>query len=177
MKNIFLLILFSLSFNYGYSQFGGITQNSQSTEKKWRLGASAGISFGDNDYLSLSLAPSIGYNLGNGLEIGATAGYQLNKNNYYRSNLFSGGPYLNYSVVPQIFGRVHYEYYSGTQKNRIYNNEYNINESALWVGGGYESGGPVSFRAGILYNVLYKNNNNSIFSSAIRPFAGIVIAI
>ena len=173
MKNIFLLVFFSLSINYTYSQFG---KPVQSTEKKWRLGASAGISFGENDYLALSLAPSVGYNLGNGVEIGTTLGYQLNKNNYYRTNLISGGPYLNYSVIPQIFGRVHYEYYNGSQKNKLNNNEYNISESALWVGGGYESQGPVSFRAGILYNVLYKNNN-SIFSSAIRPFAGVVIAI
>ncbi|MBV7441632.1 hypothetical protein KRX57_09375 [Weeksellaceae bacterium TAE3-ERU29] len=177
MKNIFLLVLFSLGFSYGFSQIGGSVQSSQSTEKKWRLGASAGISFGDNDYLALSIAPSVGYNLGYGLELGATLGYQLNKNNYFRSNLISGGPYINYMVVPQIFGRVHYEYYTGNQKSKISSNEYNINESALWIGGGYESGGAIRFRAGILYNVLYKENNNSIFSSAIRPFAGIVIAI
>ncbi|MGV4538189.1 hypothetical protein ACQ1RB_05840, partial [Ornithobacterium rhinotracheale] len=59
---------------------------------------------------------------------------------------------------------------------KITNDSYDINESALWIGGGYQSEGRVSLRAGIMYNVLYKEEN-SIFSSAIRPFAGVVFAV
>lgn len=174
MKNILALVVFGLGLTCGYSQIGATTQ--QRVENRWRIGAGAGLGFGDNGYLGISIAPSVGYYMGNGLEVGATVGYQLNKNDYYSMNLISGGPYVNYSFLPQLFGRAHYEYYTGTQKNKVTEYKNNINESALWVGGGYEStSGPVRFRAGIMYNVL--ETDNSIFSSRVRPFAGVIFAM
>ncbi|MCK0205151.1 transporter [Ornithobacterium rhinotracheale] len=178
MKNILFMVALAFGMVPGYAQLNGFggqyDQNAQ--PNRWRLGMGAGLSFGNNNYMALALAPSLGYELGNGLEAGATLGYQYNKDNYFKSNLFSVGPYVNYMFVPQFFGRVHYEYFSGSQKSKITNDSYDINESALWIGGGYQSEGRVSLRAGIMYNVLYKEEN-SIFSSAIRPFAGVVFAM
>ncbi len=53
-----------------------------------------------------------------------------------------------------------------------YNYETNLDESALWLGAGYQSSGPVRFQAGVMYNVLYKENE-SIFLSGFQPFMGV----
>lgn len=174
MKNILRLIIFTLSFSLGYAQLS--LNNTPVQQKNWRLGFTGGISFGNNEYFSTSISSALGYYLGQGIEAGMTAGFQHSGNKLYNYNLFSGGPYANYSFIPQMFARVHYEYYTGTQKNKVFNYKSNINESALWVGGGYQSNGRVGIRAGIMYNVLYKENSR-IFSSALKPFAGIVFSL
>ncbi|MCK0201715.1 hypothetical protein MWN41_01625 [Ornithobacterium rhinotracheale] len=180
MKNILFMVALAFGMVSGYAQLNGFggqyDQNAQ--PNRWRLGMGAGLSFGNNNYMALALAPSLGYELGNGLEAGATLGYQYSKNDYYKSNLFSGGPYVNYMFVPQFFGRIHYEYFYGEQKIENYAEKAHINESALWLGGGYQTVGKVSLRVGVMYNVLYtKYTRSSIFSSAIRPFAGVVFAM
>ncbi|MFV0143414.1 MULTISPECIES: hypothetical protein [Empedobacter] len=44
------------------------------------------------------------------------------------------------------------------------------------MGAGYQSSGPVRFQAGVMYNVLYKENE-SIFSSGLQPFMGVSIGL
>ncbi len=73
-------------------------------------------------------------------------------------------------------------YYTGKQKfddrTPYYNSVYeaNLDESALWLGAGYQSNGPVRFQAGVMYNVLYKENE-SIFSSGLQRFMGVSIGL
>ncbi|MRI63008.1 hypothetical protein EDM00_03240 [Ornithobacterium rhinotracheale] len=177
MKNILFTVALALGMVTGYAQLNTYGQYGQNNQpNRWRLGMGAGLSFGNHSYVGVAIAPSLGYDLGNGLEAGATLGYQYNKNDFYKSNLFSMGPYLNYMFIPQFFGRVHYEYFTGNQTNKRNDFKRDIDESALWIGGGYQSRGRVSFRAGVMYNVLYKENE-SIFSSAVRPFAGVVLSM
>ncbi|QAR30938.1 hypothetical protein EQP59_06110 [Ornithobacterium rhinotracheale] len=174
MKNILFTMAVALGMLSGQAQFHKQEQATQ--PNRWRLGMGAGLSFGNHSYVGVAVSPSLGYDLGSGLEAGATLGYQYNKNDYYRSSLLSVGPYVNYMFVPQFFGRAHYEYYTGEQLHKPTDAKFNISESALWLGGGYQSSGRISFRAGVMYNVLYKENE-SIFSSAVRPFAGVVLSM
>ncbi|MFV0176774.1 hypothetical protein OBK27_07550 [Empedobacter falsenii] len=117
--------------------------------------------------------------IANNLELGATAGYQYAKDDYAKLNLFNAGPYVNFFPVENLFFRANYMYYTGKQKyNERYNYNYetNLDESALWLGAGYQSSGPVRFQAGVMYNVLYKENE-SIFSSGFQPFMGVSIGL
>lgn len=173
MKKLFFLSLLTLGVSIGLAQ---VSFQSNSSDGKLRVGGNLGFNFGNNSYFGFNVSPSAGYMLMDNLEAGITVGYQYAKNDFYKSNLFSGGPYANYYIMPELFARAHYEYFTGNQT--IKRNDYKVDfdESALWIGGGYQSTGPIRFQAGLMYNVLYKENK-SIFSSALRPFAGASISL
>lgn len=151
---------------------------SQETSK-WRFGGGLGLSFGSNDYFGFAISPFAGYEITPMLEAGVTAGYQYSKWNDSRQNLFNFGPYVNFYPIWNLFLRTHFEHYIGTHK---YNYEfggshkYNFDESALWLGGGYRSSGRVQFFAGLMYNVLYKEDQ-SLFSSGLRPIFGVSVGL
>lgn len=176
MKRIFLALTLILMGIYTQAQVG---VQSASNHGKIRIGGGVGVDFGSNSYVGFNISPFIGYAISPNLEGGITAGYQYGDSDYSKSNLFSVGPYLNYFVLKSFFARSHFEYYTGNQtiKSRI-GNDFNSNfdESALWIGGGYQSSGRVRFQTGIMYNVLY-DENESIFSSAFRPFGGLVVSL
>ena len=178
MKKI-LLFIFSLTLStFAFSQ---VSQN-QTINNNWRFGGGLGLSFGNNGYFGFNVSPSVGYMVANNLELGATAGYQYAKDDYSKLNLFNVGPYINFFPIENIFLRANYMYYTGKQKfddrTPYYNSVYeaNLDESALWLGAGYQSNGQVRFQAGVLYNVLYKENE-SIFSSGFQPFMGISVGL
>lgn len=175
----FLLFIISLTLsNTSFSQ----TNKNQTLNNNWRFGGGLGLSFGNNSYFGFNISPSVGYMVANNLELRATAGYQYAKDDYVKQNLFNVGPYINFFPIENIFLRANYMYYTGKQKyndrtpyyNSIY--EADIDESALWLGAGYQSSGPVRFQAGVMYNVLYKENE-SIFSSGLQPFMGVSIGL
>lgn len=174
MKKIIVSTLFLVSFLITNAQINVST--SQKTNKNWRIGAGVGLNFGNNGYFGARISPSVGYYLGGGLEVGATAGYSYTKDDDYKQNLFSVGAYTNYFVIPQFFARAHYEHYMGEQENKHTSQTFDIDEDALWLGGGYENGGMIRYRVGIMYNVLY-DEDDSIFSNAVMPFAGISVAL
>ncbi|MXV38901.1 hypothetical protein GO491_09495 [Flavobacteriaceae bacterium Ap0902] len=153
-----------------------VAVSSQSNYNKLRVGGGIGLNFGSNSYFGFNISPFVGYALAPQLEAGLTAGYQYGKSDYQKSNLFSGGPYVNYYAFPSLFIRGHYEYYTGDLEYRNTGNSFSFDESALWIGGGYQSTGSVRFQTGIMYNVLY-NEDDSIFSSGIRPFGGVVVSL
>lgn len=173
MKKLFLISLIIVGFITGNAQ---ISINQNSNNGKLRVGGDLGLNFGNNSYFGLNISPSVGYMLMDNLETGVTIGYQYTKNNFYKSNVFSAGSYANYFIMPELFGRVHYEYFNGNQTVKQTNYKINFDESALWIGGGYQTSGPVRFQAGLMYNVLY-NKDKSIFNSALRPFAGASISL
>lgn len=178
MKNF---LLFIISLTLGTTAFSQINQN-QTLTNNWRFGGGIGLSFGNNSYFGFNVSPSVGYMVSNNVELGATAGYQYAKNDYSKLNLFNAGPYINFFPIENIFLRANYMYYTGKQeyndRTPYYNTMYesNLDESALWLGAGYQSGGPVRFQAGVMYNVLYKENE-SIFSSGFQPFMGVSIGL
>ncbi|MDO5654805.1 MAG: hypothetical protein Q4G27_01550 [Flavobacteriaceae bacterium] len=173
MKNIVFSLFIIFGMSTVYSQIGmGTSVN----EGKWRIGGGVGLGFGNNGYFGFNISPYAGYAVLPNMEMGVTAGFQYGKNDYYKSNLFSTGPYVNYYIANQFFARGHYEYFSGTQTLLNNDQKFSFDESALWLGGGYQSTGRVRFQTGILYNVLYKENE-SIFRSPIRPFGGIAVSL
>lgn len=150
----------------------------QRLSNPWRVGGGVGLSFGDNSYMGFSIAPFVGYELNPYTELGIAAGYQYSKDDYIKQNLFKVGPYVNVYPIPEIFGRVQYEYYTGSAKAKSnYGGEkYTFDENALWVGAGYRNTGPVQFYIGLMYNVLY-NHDSKIFSNGFRPIAGVSFQI
>lgn len=173
MKKILSLVVLVATLQFGFSQ---ISVGSNVTEGKWRVGGGLGLNFGNNGYFGLNIAPSAGYMITPKLEAGVSAGYQYSKSDYYKSNLFSGGPYMNYHVFDGLFARGHFEHFTGNQKILSSNHEISIDESALWLGGGYSTPGPVRFQVGIMYNVLH-DEDDSVFSSPVRPFGGVAISL
>ncbi len=158
-------------------------QNSQinlpAQSNPWRVGGGVGLGFGSNDYFGFSISPFVGYQIDPSVELGVSAGYQYSKWNYAKQHLFNAGPYLNFYPIPQFFARAHYEYYTG-QMN--YNPGYyggasrNFDESALWLGAGYRSLGRVQFFVGLMYNVLY-DEDDSVFANGLRPIMGVSFAL
>lgn len=172
------LLLFIISLTLSSTIYAQTNQN-QPLNNNWRFGGGLGLSFGNNGYFGFNVSPSVGYMIANNLELGATAGYQYAKDDYAKLNLFNAGPYVNFFPVENLFLRANYMYYTGKQKyNERYNYNYetNLDESALWLGAGYQSSGPVRFQAGVMYNVLYKENE-SIFYSRFQPFMGVSIGL
>lgn len=172
MKKIFFItcILFT---SLAFSQ---INVSKSKIENRWRVGGNIGLSFGSNDYFGFGIAPSIGYKITESLEGGITVGYRYSDWKYSKQHMLNTGPYLNYYAIQNLFLRAHYEYYNGTQKNKLTSNSSSFDENALWLGAGYQSGGRVKVYFGLMYNVLYKDNE-SIFSNGIRPIGGISFSL
>lgn len=144
----------------------------ESEPSPWRFGGGIGLSIG-NHSTGIHVSPSLGYMLTPNLEAGASLAYTYNKYRDYKYNVFSGGLFGNYHIIPELFTRAHYEYYTGTRKYDDISDDFT--ENALWLGAGYQNYGRVRFQTGIMYNVLY-DEDNSVFSSPWRPFAAISIA-
>lgn len=150
----------------------------KTTDNKWRFGGGIGLGFGSNDYFGLNISPFVGYELTKSLEAGLTTGYQYSKWRNSKQNVFSVGPYLNAYPISELFLRAHYEYFTGSQTytNLDTNNDkFTFDESALWLGAGYRNTGKVQFYTGIMYNVLYNKNDSKLFSTGLRPIAGVSI--
>lgn len=173
MKKILFTHLLFLSF----VAFAQTSESEAEHPSKWRVGGGIGLGFGNNDHFSLAVSPFVGYEISPMLEGGVTAGYQYSKWSNSRQNLFNFGPYLNFYPVNFLFLRGHFEHFTGSNKWKSGNPDVsdikeNFDESALWLGGGYRSPGKVSFYAGLMYNLLYKEDS-SLFSTGLRPMVGV----
>lgn len=166
--SFFCLLLISFQLN------AQIDANSQTNINKWRFGGNVGFNFGNDNSYSLSLYPMLGYQITPQLLGGATLGYSYQKRSYLKQSLFSGGPFLNYIIFPQIFAKAHLEYFNG--KREIAKIKYNHDELALWLGGGYQTGGRIGFQVGVMYNLLY-DKNSSVFNSPINTFGGVIFSL
>lgn len=176
-------VLFIISLTLSTIAFGQINQN-QNLTNNWRFGGGLGLSFGNDSYFGFNISPSIGYMISTNLEVGGIAGYQHLSNNYYKRNLFNVGLYINFFPIENIFVRANYVYYTGKETYRTKNlqyetisESYNVEESALWLGAGYQTSGPIKFQVGAMYNVLYKDNDTGIFSSGFQPFMGVSVGL
>lgn len=169
-------ILTALFLSYSIFAISQVTTQTQTNN--WRVGGGIGLGMGSNDSFNFNISPFIGYEITPQVEAGISAGYQYSKWKYSKTNLFNIGPYLNAYPFQGLFLRAHYEYYTGNIKNRVDSNySENFEENALWLGGGYRSTGKVQFYTGLMYNVLYKEDDSKIFSNGLRPIAGISVAL
>lgn len=169
-KITFLCFLFIVS-----SGFSQIDLPVKTQQNRWHVGGNLGLNIGSNDYFGVSIAPSLGYDLAPDLRLGLTVGYQYASWNRAKQNLFNIGPYLNFYPIRDLFLRAHYEYYTGN-RNYDHGRTVNFDENALWVGAGYHTSGHIQFYFGLMYNVLY-DDNDSLFSNGLRPIAGVSIGI
>lgn len=170
MKYFVCLVLLFWTSSSLWSQKIEIPKHSE--PNPWRIGGELGFSLGNNS-TGIHISPSVGYMFTSQLEVGATLAYTYNKYRDYKFNVFSGGVFTNYHIIPELFARGHYEYYTGDRKDNNISDTFH--ENALWLGAGYQNYGRVQFQAGVLYNVLH-DKDNSVFSSPWRPFAGVSIA-
>lgn len=169
-------IVFIVAVFYSGIAFSQINLSTPDQQDRWHVGGNIGLSFGNNDYFGFAISPFVGYKITENLEGGVTVGYRYSKQHDYKQNTFNAGPYLNFYPINSLFLRTHYEYYTGNQSFDNNPQTFNFDENALWIGGGYRSGGRVKVYIGAMYNVLYKKDE-SIFSSAFRPIVGVSIGI
>jgi len=88
------------------------------------------------------------------------------------------GPFANYYFSRSFYISGNFQQYFVDQKDKIYNEKYNKDESALYLGAGYMQsiGNRAYMQMGIMYNVLYKENS-SVFSSGFIPSIGVVVGL
>ena len=142
--------------------------SAQLRQDNWIVGGDFGfVGTGGTTYFGIS--PEIGYRFNNNFELGGGIGYSQISSDNAKRKLWNFGPYVNYNLAETFFLRSKYQYLTGKTTGLSSSNS-NINESALWVGGGYQSlADNFFYRAGFLYNVLY-NENSSIYNSPILPY-------
>lgn len=172
-KQIVLLFLFSMmSFLLKAQVFEPETVHSEEEPSRWRVGGDIGIG-GGNDSFSVNILPQIGYAIRENIESGISLGYTHYSFDKSAYNLLSAGMYLNYTVLPELILRGHFETMHGNYKNDKKTSYFR--EEALWLGVGYQTIGRVRFVTGLMFNVLY-NKDKSVYSSPLRPFGGISIS-
>lgn len=172
----FIIPLFLLISGSVFSQVAvGTTPESNN---RWTFGGGIGVGFGSNNYFNLSAAPRVGYKLTDDLEGGVLGSVSWQKSNAYSSTMFGVGPFLNYYVARTFYLSANYQHYFINYKDKIYDYKANTNEDALYLGGGYMQriGNNSYLQLGLMYNVLYKENE-SIFSSGLVPNIGFVVGL
>ncbi len=172
MKKFLFVVLVMSSVNL----LGQINLPVANQTSDWRLGGGLGLNFGSDDYFGIAITPFLGYEITPEVEAGVLVGYQYSSWKYSKQNLFNAGPYINIYPIANLFLRVNYEYYTGSNKIKSTNQQFDFNEDALWVGIGYRSTGRVQFYTGLMYNVLY-DDSSVIFSNGLRPIVGVSVGL
>lgn len=164
-----LLLSFFLIFGFG-----------QSENNKWTFGGNAGIigGFGNGSSFGVYLTPKAGYKISESLEMGLTAGFNLQNSSYASYTIFGIGPYANYYFGRKFFLGAQFQEYIITQKIKALDRRFGSQEAALFIGGGYiQQIGPRAFmQIGGMYNVLWKESS-SVFSTGFAPQVGIVFGL
>ena len=136
--------------------------------KKVQFGGGLGLNFGNN-FTNIFVAPSVIYNVNKYFAFGPSLQYNyINSKNLYTSHVYGGSVIGIGLPIPEI------QLSAEVEQLRIsttYNTEFKNNNSASWntalfLGGGYNTGG---LTMGIRYNVLY-NKNDSVYNQAWMPF-------
>ena len=88
------------------------------------------------------------------------------------------GPNVNYYFARSFYASANLQHNFINYKEKIYDNKAHDNETALYLGGGYlqRIGNNSYLQLGLMYNILYKENN-SIFSSGLMPNIGFVVGL
>ena len=175
MKKINLVLMLLIS-STAFSQFSVATPTAE--KNKWTFGGGIGVGFGSNSYFNLQVAPRIGYKLTNDLETGVVGSVSWQSSNSYKSTMFGLGPFVNYYFARSFFVSGNLQHFFVNYEDKLYDYKNNQQETALYLGGGYMQriGNNSFMQIGLMYNVLYKENN-SIFSSGLIPSVGFVVGL
>ncbi|WP_292009899.1 hypothetical protein [Chryseobacterium sp.] len=145
---------------------------------RWTFGGGIGLGFGSNSAFYIQASPRVGYRLTNDLEGGVVGSVSWQTSDYYRSTMFGVGPFLNYYIGRSFYLSGNLQHYFIDYKDKYYDYKTNREETALYLGGGYMQslGGRAFMQIGVMYNVLWKEND-SIFSSGLVPNIGFVVGL
>ncbi len=127
-----------------------------------RFGGGFGLGFGNNN-TTISIAPSVIYDFNETISLGAGVGYLYNKQNDFKSNVFSTSIISLYNPLDEIQLSAEYEHLFVHRNFNDFINKYNY--PALYIGAAYRTG---NFSLGVRYDLLY-NKEKSIFTSPISP--------
>lgn len=174
MKKLNMLLLVLVS-SFSFAQ---IAMGSGSANGKWTYGGGLGFGFGNNSYFSIGVSPRVGYKLMDNLEVGAQGSLNFQSSDSYKSTMIGVGPFANYYIANNFYVGGLMQHYFINFKDKFYDYKANTDETALYLGGGYlqRIGNNSAMQIGIMYNVLWKENN-SIFSSGLAPSIGFVVGI
>lgn len=175
MKKISILLLLLL-FGISYAQVS-ISAPSVS-ENKWTFGGGLGVSFGSNKSFGFEVSPRVGYRFTNDLEGGVMGSVNWQSSDYYKSTMVGVGPFINYYFARSFYVSGSVQHYFINYKDKFYDYKATAEETALYLGGGYmqKIGNNSYLQLGVMYNVLYKENN-SIFSGGLVPNIGFVVGL
>lgn len=180
MKKITLVFILLISI----SAFSQIGTNLPSTRiggenSKWTFGGYAGLggAFGGGG-TSLYITPRVGYKVAENFELGVATNLNWTNSKYFSSTMIGVGPFANYYFARNIYLSGMFQEYFVNQKDKVNSYSNSVNESALYLGGGYmqKLGDHVYMQIGGMYNVLY-NSNTSVFGGGFIPHVGIVYGL
>lgn len=174
MKKHFTLLLMMISF-WSFSQ---IAMSSGTQSNRWTFGGGLGLGFGSNSYFNLQVSPRVGYKITDQLEGGLIGNVSWQTSDFYKSTMFGVGPFANYYFARSFFVGANLQQYFINSTEKYNNYKYSTDETALYLGGGYmqSMGNNAFMQLGIMYNVLWKENN-SIFSTGFVPTVGFVVGL
>lgn len=145
---------------------------------RWTFGGGIGFGFGSNSMFNLQASPRVGYRVTDDLEAGITGTVMWQTSDFYNSTMFGVGPFVNYYFARSFYVSGNLQHFFINYKDKYYDFKSSDEETALYLGGGYlqRIGNNSFLQLGIMYNVLYKENN-SIFASGLVPSIGFVVGL
>ncbi|MGI9651037.1 hypothetical protein [Chryseobacterium sp. RLHN22] len=175
MKKLFIssFILISI-LSFSQVAVGTPPQNNN----RWTFGGGIGFGFGSNSMFNLQASPRVGYRVTDDLEAGITGTVMWQTSDFYNSTMFGVGPFVNYYFARSFYVSGNLQHFFINYKDKYYDFKSSDEETALYLGGGYlqRIGNNSFLQLGIMYNVLYKENN-SIFASGLVPSIGFVVGL
>lgn len=145
---------------------------------RWTFGGGIGLGFGSNSSFYLQASPRAGYRLTNDLEAGVMGSVSWQTSDFYKSTMFGVGPFANYYIARSFYVGASLQHYFINYQDKYYDYAVSKEETALYLGGGYmqKIGGNSYMQIGVMYNVLWKENE-SVFSSGLIPSVGFVVGL
>lgn len=172
LKNYFLFFLLcNLSFNaFSQEEENPIKKEKNEFWKKVRFGGGIGLDF-SNNITSVSISPSAIYQTSSKFYtgMGINFGYQNFRTNDTKQINYGVSLINLYNPINglQLSGELEYTFVDQSYKVNGVKFKDNFNFPSLFIGAGYNIN---NFSAGLRYDLLY-NENKSIYSSALVPFA------
>ncbi|MDV7186186.1 alpha-ketoglutarate decarboxylase [Lutibacter sp. TH_r2] len=163
-RNNLILVLFLISSFISYAQS---SSNYLNSSKKVRFGGTFNMGFGSN-YSTLSISPSAIYDFSQNFSAGAslTYVYVKNKSTIQKSTNILGGSLMTFYRPFSSF-QLSLEYEQLHLKQN-YSNATGVSQwqPALYFGAEYITG---RVAMGLRYDILFDENKNAIYSSALSP--------
>lgn len=148
---------------------------------RWTFGGYAGLggSFGSGGGgTTLYVTPRVGYKVTDNFETGVSGNVSWTNSRYVSSTMIGVGPFANYYFARSFYAQGLFQHYFVNARDKIYDQKFNANENALYLGGGYMQrlGERTYMQIGAMYNVLY-NKDKSVFGGGFVPNVGIVYGL